>query len=102
MDSPSPSLVILYDDLEAKLGTFKIRKDTVGASARGHNGLKSVLAQPGVKSEKITRVGIGIGPRPVSRDPEDVAEFVLKRMSSAEKEKVEGVAESVWRGLNLG
>ena len=99
IDSLEPRLVILHDEIEAKIGSFKVKKDTVGGSARGHNGLKSLLAMPGMGREKITRVGVGIGPRPVSREPKDVAEFVLRKMTAGEKERVEGCAESVWRGL---
>lgn len=93
--------MVLHDELEIPLGSYKIRKDTVGTSARGHNGLRSVLSQPGMVKERITRVGVGIG-RPVSREPEVVAEYVLRRMSAGELASVEGCAEGVWRGLGLG
>ena len=92
-------LVILYDDLETDLGSFKVRKDTVKASARGHNGMKSILAMPGLNGEKITRVRIGIGPRPISREPDVVAEFVLRKMRVEQRERIEGFADQVWRAL---
>ncbi|KAL9090418.1 MAG: hypothetical protein Q9159_001947 [Coniocarpon cinnabarinum] len=99
-DTVEPRLVILHDELEAKTGTFKIKRDTVGMSARGHNGLKSILEQPGMRTEKITRVGIGIGPRPASREPDDVAAFVLRAANSMEKQRIESCAEGIWKALN--
>ena len=94
-----PKLVILHDDMELEIGQFKLRENTVGASARGHNGLKSVLKQSGMRKEGITRVGVGIGPRPHSRQPEDVAEFVLRTMSTQETEKIRGIADVIWQLL---
>lgn len=99
-DEPPPRLVLLYDDMELRCGTFKVRKDTVGLSARGHNGLTSVLAMPGMTKEKITRVAIGIGPRPENRDPDTVAKFVLRQMRPQEQKAVEGCAEGVWWELD--
>jgi PTH1 family peptidyl-tRNA hydrolase len=43
-------------------------------------------------------VGVGIG-RPVSREPNDVAKYVLKKMTPVERQKVEGAAEDVLNKL---
>ncbi|KAF2170969.1 hypothetical protein M409DRAFT_63973 [Zasmidium cellare ATCC 36951] len=95
-------LVIVHDELEKALGSLSV-KTKQGLSARGHNGLKSILAHCGCGIEFV-RVGVGIG-RPVSRDSEDVARYVLKKMSEGEKGAVEGcVGELVekLRGLEKG
>lgn len=88
-------LVVVHDELEKPLGHITL-KDTAGASAKGHNGLKSLLQMLG--STSFVRVGVGIG-RPVSRDSDEVARYVLKKMTSTEREKIEGAAEEVLRRL---
>ncbi|KAH0288846.1 peptidyl-tRNA hydrolase, partial [Aureobasidium sp. EXF-3399] len=88
-------LVVIHDELEKPLGSVTIR-DKEGLSARGHNGLKSCLAS--LQGVKFVRVGVGIG-RPVSRAPDDVARYVLKKMSPLERQKVEGSAEDVLNKL---
>lgn len=86
---------MLHDELELDIGRCAI-KSGVGKSARGHNGLKSFLAMPGMRALDFARVGVGIGPRPLSRDSDEVAKYVLKKMTSAQKMKVEGCAGPVW------
>jgi len=95
--SSSPHLIILHDELELPFGRFSIKTST-GTSARGHNGLKSVMSIPALKACKLTRVGLGIG-RPQSRDPDVVSGYVLEKMSRAQKETVEGLADRVWADL---
>lgn len=88
-------LVVLHDELEAPLGTLKIRRGGREISDRGHRGVRSVvesLAGAGLLDNGrggLTRVGIGIG-RPTSRDPDVVSEWVLRQMSEMEKRKIEG------------
>lgn len=83
--------MVVHDELEKPLGAISIR-DAAGLSARGHNGLKSILQHLG--KEGFVRVGVGIG-RPVSRDRDDVSRYVLKKMSSVEKERIEGAADDL-------
>jgi len=91
-------LVLLHDELELPLGQVKIRRGN--ASAKGHNGIKSVQAslQGGGLLDKLgqdfIKIGVGIG-RPVSRERDDVSKFVLGQMNENEKEKIIGVAENV-------
>jgi peptidyl-tRNA hydrolase, PTH1 family len=86
-------LVVLHDELEIAPGKLKIK---VGGSARGHNGLKSIIeCLPG---QTFTRIGVGIG-RPVSREPGDVAAYVLRKMTGDEKRKVEGSVPQILNAL---
>ena len=78
-------LVVVHDELELKLGEVKVKKGD--ASARGHNGLKSINEV--LRGQAYMRIGVGIG-RPESREPNAVAAFVLKKMSAIERAKVEG------------
>ena len=86
-----PRLVVIYDELEKALGTVTLRTDPQ-ASAKGHNGLKSIMQHPA--KPPFARIGVGIG-RPESRESEDVANYVLRKMTPAEKMKVEGAVDQV-------
>jgi len=88
-------LVIIYDELEKPLGVVTVRTQ-LGASAKGHNGLKSVMSVMG--SIPFARIGVGIG-RPVSRQSDDVARYVLRKMVPAEKLAIEGSVEEIVKKL---
>lgn len=98
LDTVTPHLVVLHDELELPLGVAKISSGA-GRSARGHNGLKSMLSMPGMKAVDFTRVGIGIGPRPQGRGSDEVARFVLKKMSREEQDEIGFLAPKVLDAL---
>ncbi|KAJ8114067.1 hypothetical protein OPT61_g3968 [Boeremia exigua] len=83
-------LVIVHDELESALGKVTMRES--GASARGHNGLKSCQQQ--LSGVKWWRVGVGIG-RPESRDPNVVSRYVLGKMRPEERNGLERAAPGV-------
>lgn len=62
------NMLVVHDELEIPFGQVKVRS---GGSARGHNGLKSIIAACG---EHFYRLRCGIG-RPV--DKNDVPDYVL-------------------------
>jgi len=84
-------LVIVHDEMEKPLGAVNLNVRQ-GASAKGHNGLKSIMASIG--NVPFVRIGIGIG-RPVSRESKDVANYVMRKMTPGEKAKIEGSVEEV-------
>ncbi|KAF2211851.1 hypothetical protein CERZMDRAFT_68113 [Cercospora zeae-maydis SCOH1-5] len=84
-------LIVVHDELEKPLGAVNV-KTQQGLSARGHNGLKSIMSTIGITP--FVRVGVGIG-RPVSREPDDVARYVLKKMDNKEKAAVEASVEQI-------
>ena len=88
-------LVIVHDELERELGSVHVRSEK-GASARGHNGLKSVMAA--LPNENFVRIGVGIG-RPVSRERGAVSEYVLRKMTGREGAAIEGAAREVSRAI---
>ncbi|KAF7189978.1 Peptidyl-tRNA hydrolase [Pseudocercospora fuligena] len=90
-------LVIVHDELEKPLGAVSLRT-AQGLSAKGHNGIKSILAHLG--NTPFARIGIGIG-RPTSRQSDDVARYVLRKMDANEKTAVEGCVEEVVKKLKL-
>lgn len=69
-------MLVVHDELEKKGGTFQIR---CGGSARGHNGLRSLIGRCG---ENFWRLRLGID-RP--GDKAQVSEYVLQRFTPAEQ-----------------
>ena len=69
------NIVVVHDELEHPFGKVTMR---LGGSAKGHNGLKSIISVCGVDFYRI-RCGIS---RPERR--EDVPNYVLKRFSESE------------------
>ncbi len=72
------SLIVIYDDMDIKLGTVKIRK-TGGAGT--HNGMKSVIQNIGTKNFTKVRVGIG-----TPKDKSDLINYVIGYVPEEEKE----------------
>ncbi|KAI4116106.1 MAG: hypothetical protein LQ345_003418 [Seirophora villosa] len=89
-DRNAARLVVVHDELELALGKIKVRD---GGSARGHNGLKSVI-QALPHGIAFTRVGVGIG-RPLTRDSREVAAYVMKKMTPQEVDMMADVAGQV-------
>lgn len=98
----------MHDELELPLGQVKLRKGD--ASAKGHNGVKSVqqslqsagemgklTKSKGDKEGRFLRIAVGIG-RPQSREQRDVSEFVLGKLGP-ERGKVEMAAAEMGRVL---
>lgn len=84
-DGEEVGLVVIHDELESKVGEVKVKKGA--ASAKGHNGLKSINEK--LRGVDYMRIGVGIG-RPESREPNDVANYVLRKMTPGERVKIEG------------
>ncbi|KAI4247025.1 MAG: hypothetical protein L6R40_001690 [Gallowayella cf. fulva] len=90
-DRRAARLVVVHDELELPIGKIKVREGK-GMSAKGHNGLKSVLgALPGME---FMRIGVGIG-RCASRESRDVAAYVMRKMTPAEVDIMADVAGQV-------
>ena len=85
-ERPMAKLVIVHDELESAPGKIKLKK---GGSAKGHNGLKSCMASLG--GMEFMRLGVGIG-RPESRDSQEVANYVLRKMTPSEILKIKSGA----------
>jgi PTH1 family peptidyl-tRNA hydrolase len=106
--NPASDLLILVDDFQIPLGTFRLR---ASGSAGGHNGLKSIEAS--LQSQNYARLRVGVGPLPPGMS--DWSEHVLAafeeeemklleelqpRLEEAvEKWVKEGVAQNVTEGL---
>ncbi len=84
--------IVVHDELDVKFG--KIRT-SIGGSAAGHNGIKSIIQHCG---EDFARVRIGIGPK----KPEqiDSADFVLQKFSAEEQGKLKALSTETIAILN--
>lgn len=94
-DVEDGKLVVVYDELERDLGSVSLRSKP-NLSARGHNGLKSIKAV--IDDIPFSRIGVGIG-RPASRESDDVARYVLRKMTPGEKLRMDQSIDSVIKTL---
>ena len=77
-------LLILVDDFQIPLGTYRFRTE---GSSGGHNGLKSI--EGALQSQQYARLRIGVGPLPPGT--EDWADYVLAPFEPEELEQVESL-----------
>ncbi len=82
--TPARDLLVLVDDFQIPLGTFRFRPD---GSAGGHNGLKSI--EGALQSQQYPRLRIGVGPLPEGIG--DWADYVLNPFEPEEREQVESL-----------
>ena len=78
---PAEELIVVYDDISLEPGNLRIRKK---GSAGGHNGMKDIIAKTG--TDQFSRVKVGVGGKPKGWD---LADHVLSRFSSGERELVD-------------
>ena len=82
--TPARDLLILVDDFQIPLGTFRLRTE---GSAGGHNGLKSI--EGALQSQQYARLRIGVGPLPAGTG--DWADYVLNPFEPEELEQVQSL-----------
>ena len=82
--TPARDLLVLVDDFQIPLGTFRLRPD---GSVGGHNGLKSI--EGALQSQQYTRLRIGVGPLPEGIG--DWADYVLNPFEPEELEQVQSL-----------
>jgi PTH1 family peptidyl-tRNA hydrolase len=80
---PATDLLVISDDFNIPLGTFRLRAE---GSAGGHNGLKSI--EGALQSPDYARLRVGIGPLPTGEPWED---FVLSPFTAAEREQIDAL-----------
>ena len=68
------------DDLDSPFGKITIK---TSPSAKGHNGLKSLIKETNGKNVVLYKLFIGID-RPASKDPDIVSQYVLSKFNRAE------------------
>ena len=78
-------ILILLDDKDFEVGTFKIKKK---CSAGGHNGMKNIMSH--LKIEDIKRVRLGI-----SRNNIPLIDYVLQKFSKEDLEKINNMLPTI-------
>ena len=81
-------LIVIHDELELQFGDVRYK---FGGGHKGHNGLRSIIAETG--SADFHRIRFGIG-RP-DNPQMDVADYVLSAFSQEEFEKIDGLVPAV-------
>jgi len=84
------SLIAVHDEIELPFADIKIQ---TGGGHKGHNGLRSIIAETG--SPDFHRIRFGVG-RP-DNPQMDVADYVLSNFSAEELEKIGLVLPEVSR-----
>jgi PTH1 family peptidyl-tRNA hydrolase len=88
-DVPVENIVVIHDDMDIKIGDFRVK---VGGSSAGHNGIKSIDM---VIGPEYMRIRIGIGhPRDFGLFG-DGADWVLGRFDDAQLKTIENVIKTI-------
>lgn len=80
------NILVVHDELEKPFGDISIR---MGGSAKGHNGLRSIISVCGMDFPRL-RFGIG---RPAQR--EEVPDYVLSNFAESKSELEQRIQEAV-------
>lgn len=83
-------ILVIHDELEKEFGTLQFR---LGGSARGHNGLKSLI---GTMGENFWRLRFGIG-RPA--DKAEVPNYVLTNFVREEELRLPELVQQAYNRL---
>jgi len=83
---------ILHDDLDLKVGDYKIQFDRGPA---GHNGIKSIIENLG--TQQFNRIRIGIN-KPVNNIP--VEDYVLQNFSQEESDIINSITPKIFEEIS--
>lgn len=88
-------VILLHDDLDLPLGTFKI---SYGRGSGGHKGVESMMRA--LKSKDFIRIRIGISPK---KKPEAkrINDFILKKFSPKETEILKKVFKKTSEAIEV-
>jgi peptidyl-tRNA hydrolase, PTH1 family len=90
---PATDLLVVYDELDLKLGTIKIRER---GSTAGHNGARSVTAALGGQEWLRLRIGVGPDvPAEASGGRRPGKDYLLSPMRKADLTKLDEVLDRV-------
>ena len=78
-------ILVVYDDIDLPLGTFKIR---LKGSSGGHNGMASIIQS--FRTDAIPRLRVGIN---TGYKPADLSEYVLSNFKESELAQAEQATE---------
>lgn len=84
-------ILIIHDDLDLGVGTYKIKKK---GSSGGHNGLKNIELHLGTQEYKRIKIGIS------NNKSMDTKDYVLGKLSTEEVKKLDEVENVVLQILD--
>ncbi len=87
-------LFIIHDDLDIRLGEFKIQKDK---GPKLHYGIQSIEKELGTTD--FWRVRVGVDNRPPSRKAMEGKDYVLQDFSQEEQEVLQNVISQICKKL---
>jgi PTH1 family peptidyl-tRNA hydrolase len=98
IDNPKKlkNLVVIYDDIDIPIGSFKI---SFNRSSGGHNGLESVIKK--VKSREFVRIRIGIAPHSPSgkikkpKGEEAILKFLLGKFKEDDLKELKKLSKII-------
>ena len=95
---PLQNVLVIYDDMDVKIGTIKVRKQ---GGPGTHNGAKSVIYE--LNSQEFPRIRVGIG-KPI--DEYDAIDYVTQKVEEDTyqnlKQGIQKAAEAVVRKKKKG
>ncbi|MBQ0013012.1 MAG: aminoacyl-tRNA hydrolase [Proteobacteria bacterium] len=86
---PLDNVVVIHDDMDIKLGN---KREKIGGSSAGHNGIKSIDAAVGCEYRRI-RIGIG-HPRDFD-SPISPSDWVLGKFDAAQMQTLNSVISNL-------
>jgi peptidyl-tRNA hydrolase, PTH1 family len=89
---PARDLLVIYDELDLKLGTIKIRER---GSAAGHNGARSVTGALGTQEWLRLRIGVGPELLPEAQGKRPGRDYLLSPMRKADLTAFDEVLDRV-------
>lgn len=84
---PLENILIINDDMDLEVGTFKLR---LSGSSAGHNGLKNIELHLATQDYKRIKIGIG------KNSMIDKKDYVLGKLSKEDLEKIDSLKETVF------
>lgn len=88
----TPSILVVHDELDLEPGTARLK---IGGGHGGHNGLRDIISALG-NDNSFARLRIGIGH---PGNAKQVANYVLKRASKNEFDKIQQASEEALRHI---
>jgi PTH1 family peptidyl-tRNA hydrolase len=95
-------LIVIHDDMDLALGTFKI---SFNRGSGGHRGIESIINS--IKSNEFARIRVGVSPvdsKGLIKKPkgeEAVVSFILGKFKPDEQEILKKVSKQIMEALNL-
>ena len=89
---PARDLLVIYDELDLVLGTFKIRER---GSPAGHNGARSVTSALGSQEWLRLRIGVGLDLPPEAGGKRPGRDYLLSPMRKGDLAKLDEVLDKV-------